>query len=161
MWINFPQALRASLQTNDMIIWFVFASCCRCIRQRSRRSHERQRRDQTRVRGDQLTTAIPRFNYVTRADGSLLTPGSLPPADTQRWVIRLKADVVMAVGGGLITMEGACSRYRLTREEFLAWQNAFEQFGLRGLSTRSAREIRRMKALDRIVDRSPDAQAGE
>jgi hypothetical protein len=53
-----------------------------------------------------------------------------------------KADVVMAVKGGLIGVEEACWRYGLTLEEFLAWQDAFERFGTRGLSGTRAQEIR-------------------
>ena len=85
---------------------------------------------------DRLAGVIPKFNFVTRPDGTLLTPGSLPAADTQRWVIRRKADVVMAVQGGLITVEEACARYRLANEEFYAWQRAFERFGMDGLRIR-------------------------
>ena len=76
---------------------------------------------------------ISKGKYVTRPDGTLLTPGSLPPPDTQRWVVSRKADVVMAVEGGILTANEACSRYRLTLEEFGEWQKAFKRFGLRGL----------------------------
>ena len=34
---------------------------------------------------------------------------------------------------GNITLEEACRRYRLSEEEFLAWQHAFEAYGLPGL----------------------------
>jgi len=59
----------------------------------------------------------------------------LPPADTKRWVIRRKAQVVAAVHGGLITLEEACRRYTLTVEEFLSWQRAIESYGIPGLRT--------------------------
>jgi hypothetical protein len=42
----------------------------------------------------------------------------LPPAATRRWVPRRKAEVVAAVEGGLLTLDDACARYRLTLEEF-------------------------------------------
>ena len=105
-----------------------------------------------------MSEAISRFKYVKRADGTLLTPGDLPPADTQRWVMRRKADVVMAVRGGLITVQQACSRYRLTKEEFFAWQRGFEDLGLRGLSAKVVREKPKMWSADRVADQSPDAQ---
>ena len=35
--------------------------------------------------------------------GEPLTLNSLPPADTTRWVVRRKAEVVAAVSGGLLT----------------------------------------------------------
>lgn len=59
----------------------------------------------------------------------------LPPPNTKRWVVRRKAAVVAAVRAGVITFEEACRRYQLSEEEFLAWQRAFEAYGLRGLRT--------------------------
>ena len=56
-------------------------------------------------------------------DGSPLTIADLPPPGTKRWVIRRKAEVVAAVGGGLLSLEQACSRYTLTVDEFLVWQH--------------------------------------
>lgn len=64
-----------------------------------------------------------------------MTLADLPPADTKRWVIRRKAQVVAAVHGGLITLEDACRRYALTVEEFLSWQRAIESYGIPGLRT--------------------------
>ena len=59
----------------------------------------------------------------------------LPPPNTKRWVVRRKAAVVAAVRAGVITLEEACRRYELSEEEFLAWQRAFDTYGLRGLRT--------------------------
>ena len=62
---------------------------------------------------------------------------ALPPPNTKRWVVRRKAAVVAAVRTDVITLEEACRRYQLSKEEFLAWQRAFEVHGLPGLrSTR-------------------------
>ena len=58
---------------------------------------------------------------------------NLPPADTQRWVVRRKAAVVAAVESGKITLEEACRRYQLTEEEFGTWQRAYQAHGLPGL----------------------------
>ncbi len=74
-----------------------------------------------------------------------MTPGDLPPANTRRWVLRRKADVVMAVTGGMLSMEEACWRYSLTRDEFLEWQFAFERLGAYGLRNRTLEHIRRLK----------------
>ena len=71
--------------------------------------------------------------YVTGPDGEPLTLRDLPPADLGRWVSRRKAEVVLAVEGGLITMDEACQRYRLTVEEFLSWERNLEKHGLNGL----------------------------
>ena len=57
----------------------------------------------------------------------------LPPADTERWVARRKAQVVAAVQAGLITLDEALDRYRLSLEEYTGWQRAFYRHGLRGL----------------------------
>ena len=73
--------------------------------------------------------------YVIGPTGTALTVSDLPPSNTQRWGIRRKAEVVVAVRGGLLTLEDACERYALTSEEFLSWQVAFDQHGLPGLRT--------------------------
>ena len=72
-------------------------------------------------------------SFVIGPDGRQLTLADLPPTDTSRWVIRRKAEVVAAIDGGLITLEDACRRYRLTVEEFVSWETALHRHGLRGL----------------------------
>jgi hypothetical protein len=59
----------------------------------------------------------------------------LPPANTRRWVIRRKAEVVTAVRAGLLSLEEALARYGLSREEFDAWRGAFARHGMAGLRT--------------------------
>jgi len=76
-----------------------------------------------------------RTKYVVGPDGSPLSVADLPPCDTHRWVIRRKAQVVAAVTGGLISLEEACQRYKLTLEEFLSWQASINAHGLAGLRT--------------------------
>lgn len=73
--------------------------------------------------------------YVVGPTGTPLTLRDLPPGDTNRWVIRRKAEVVAAVRGGLISLEDALKRYRLTAEEFIAWQQAIDKWGMQGLRT--------------------------
>ena len=77
----------------------------------------------------------PRVKYVIGPDGSPLTIADLPPRDTKRWVIRRKAEVVAAVRGGLLSLEEACARYKLTPEEYLAWQHSVDSHGIAGLRT--------------------------
>lgn len=61
----------------------------------------------------------------------------LPTEDTKRWVPRRKAAVVAAVRSGAIGLEEACRRYRLSEEEFRAWERDIEVYGVAGLrSTR-------------------------
>ncbi|MBL4838158.1 MAG: DUF1153 domain-containing protein [Kordiimonadaceae bacterium] len=74
--------------------------------------------------------------------GKPLTLSDLPAANTQRWVIRRKAEVVAAVQGGLLSLEEACSRYSLSVEEFLSWQQAINENGLAGLRTTRLQKYR-------------------
>jgi hypothetical protein len=80
--------------------------------------------------------------YVIGPTGAPLTLGDLPPSNTQRWVIRRKAEVVAAVRGGLLTLDEACERYRLTNEEFLGWQQSIDAHGLAGLRTTRIQQYR-------------------
>ena len=80
----------------------------------------------------QMTAAAPIANDEDA--GNL--PGDLadlPSPDTKRWVVRRKAVVVHAVRDGAISLQEACRRYRLSVEEFLAWQRAIERHGIPGL----------------------------
>jgi len=74
------------------------------------------------------------------------TGAELPPPDTRRWVVRRKAAVVAAVRAGMITVEEACRRYQLSEEEFLAWQRAFEAYGLPGLRTTRIKNYRNLRS---------------
>jgi hypothetical protein len=80
--------------------------------------------------------------YIVGPTGAALTLSDLPPANTQRWVIRRKAEVVAAVRGGLLTLEEACERYRLTTEEFLGWQQSIDRWGMAGLRTTRIQQYR-------------------
>ena len=80
--------------------------------------------------------------YVIGPTGAPLTLGDLPPSQTERWVIRRKAEVVAAVRGGLLSLEDACTRYSLTSEEFAAWQVAIDKHGLAGLRTTRIQQYR-------------------
>ncbi|MBO6901169.1 MAG: DUF1153 domain-containing protein [Rhizobiaceae bacterium] len=84
----------------------------------------------------------PRVKYVIGPDGSPLTIADLPPQNTRRWVIRRKAEVVAAVRGGLLSLDEACTRYRLTVEEFLSWQASIDDHGLAGLRTTRIQQYR-------------------
>ena len=75
--------------------------------------------------------------------GKPLSIDDLPPPETERWVIRRKAEVVAAVRAGLITLEEACERYRLSVEEFLSWQRLIDKHGMRGLRTTRLQQYRR------------------
>ena len=79
---------------------------------------------------------MPVAHDRSRKEAALDAPmdlANLPPADTERWVARRKAQVVAAVQAGLLTIDEALARYRLTLEEFAAWQRGLYRHGLRGL----------------------------
>jgi Protein of unknown function (DUF1153) len=80
--------------------------------------------------------------YVIGPTGAPLTLSDLPPRETERWVIRRKAEVVAAVRGGLLSLDEACDRYRLTNEEFIGWQKSIDQHGLAGLRTTRIQQYR-------------------
>jgi hypothetical protein len=80
-------------------------------------------------------TGRPTVKHVIGVGGRRLTSADLPLPDTERWVIRRKAEVVAAVRGGLLTLEEACSRYALSADEVLSWQHCIDCFGIAGLRT--------------------------
>lgn len=75
--------------------------------------------------------------------GQPLTIDDLPSPETKRWVIRRKAEVVAGVRNGLISLEDACKRYKLSADEFLSWQKLIEEHGVRGLRTTRLQQYRR------------------
>lgn len=80
--------------------------------------------------------------FVIGPLGERLTIETLPSADTRHWVVRRKAEVLAAVNGGLLGMEEACARYRLTIEELAEWQRAIDRAGLPGLRVTKAKQYR-------------------
>ena len=59
------------------------------------------------VQQQQTRTNSRGESYVIGPTGAPLTLRDLPPADTGRWVIRRKAEVIAAVRGGLLSLEDA------------------------------------------------------
>ena len=66
----------------------------------------------------------------------------LPAPNTKRWVIRRKAQVVVAVRSGIISLNDACNRYNISIEEFLSWQHLIDRHGIGGLRTTRIQEYR-------------------
>jgi hypothetical protein len=66
----------------------------------------------------------------------------LPPADTKRWVMRRKAQVVTAVRKGVLTEEEALARYNLSPEEFDSWKTLISTYGVHALRTTRLQEYR-------------------
>jgi hypothetical protein len=57
----------------------------------------------------------------------------LPPPDTQRWVIRRKAQVLAAIESGRLSRVEACVRYRISEAELRLWERAVTCAGVPGL----------------------------
>ncbi len=92
------------------------------------------------VIGDSKMSERPgRSSSVIGPAGQPLNVDNLPPRDTVRWVIRRKAEVVTAVRNGLISMDDACERYRLSVEEFLNWEKLVSAHGLAACGSRELR----------------------
>ncbi len=87
--------------------------------------------------------------------GQPLTLDTLPPADTHRWVIMRKAEVVAAVRCGLISLAEACDRYRLSVEEYSSWQSLVEAHGMLGLRVTRLQQYRRSEHED-VVAPAPE-----
>lgn len=66
----------------------------------------------------------------------------LPPPNTTRWISRRKAAVVAGVRSGLLSLEEACQRYKLSLEEFLSWQRLVESHGVSGLRATRLQDYR-------------------
>ncbi len=75
-------------------------------------------------------------------DGQPIILDDLPPPTTRRWVIRRKAEVVAGVRAGLISLEDACQRYKLSVEEFTSWQQIIDRHGMRGLRVTRLQDYR-------------------
>jgi len=57
------------------------------------------------------------------------------PALSERWTMRRKAALVFAVRSGRIPVDEACRVYKLSVDEFLAWERNLERYGIPGLRT--------------------------
>ena len=62
-----------------------------------------------------------------------MTVNKLPSTNIIRWIILRKAEVVAAVHNGLLGLDEACERYRMSAEEFLNWEQLIAAHGLHGL----------------------------
>jgi uncharacterized protein DUF1153 len=57
------------------------------------------------------------------------------PSPGQRWTTRRKAALIQAVRGGWVPIEEACRQYKLSVDEFLAWERDIDRYGVPGLRT--------------------------
>ena len=95
---------------------------------------------------EQSLTAMD--TVVIGPSGRPMTLDDLPPPDTKRWVSRRKAEVVLAVRHGLLTLEAACQRYDLSLEEYMSWERLIDQHGIPGLRVTRLQEYRESITVD-------------
>ena len=69
----------------------------------------------------------------------------LPPVNIRRWTAGRKAAVLQAVRSGLLTLEEASKRYRLSGEELHAWERNLDRHGLIGLRAKHVQAFRPLK----------------
>ena len=72
-----------------------------------------------------------------------LTLDDLPSSITTHWVSRRKAELLAAIDGGLLTVEEACGRYRLSLEELAAWRRSVDRAGIAGLRVTRLQQYRK------------------
>jgi hypothetical protein len=95
--------------------------------------------------GNRSSLAESGADRASKNGAALPLSEELPPPDTKRWVIRRKAIVVSAVRSGVLTLEEACQRYKLSIEEFLSWQRLIDSHGLAGLRVTRLQDYRGAK----------------
>src|SRR3546814_8057579 len=83
-----------------------------------------------------------------------ITMADLPSSSTTYWVARRKAEVLAAIDSGLLGIEDACQRYRLSEEELDGWRRKLESAGIPGLRVtkmrRSEEHTSELQSLMRI-----------
>lgn len=65
----------------------------------------------------------------------------LPVANTQRWVIRRKAEVVAAIRGGLLSRDEAILKYSLTEKELTHWESLVDKGGVPALRATRIQDV--------------------
>jgi hypothetical protein len=76
---------------------------------------------------------VKQAGWIVGPEGLPLSLGDMPPPGLKRWMARQKAEIVVAVENGLLSIVEACKRYDLSPDEFLGWKTAFGRHGMAGL----------------------------
>ncbi len=79
---------------------------------------------------------------VVGATGDKISLSDLPKDVNVRWTPLLKAKLVHAVRGGLLSFEDAVSRYDLSPEEFGSWQRKYDEHNVSGLRSMKSQQYR-------------------
>jgi hypothetical protein len=73
----------------------------------------------------QARAALPHADhrkFVMGPDGEKLSMFDLPVSGADKWGARMKAQVVFAVEGGLLSQIEACARYAMSYDEYAGWK---------------------------------------
>jgi transposase-like protein len=73
---------------------------------------------------------------IAIAGADILEP-MLPVSIGMRWTPWRKAAVVLGVRQGSISVDEACDRYMLSREELANWDRAYDRHGVAGLHSKT------------------------
>lgn len=84
---------------------------------------------------------MAKSRIVKDFQGEPLTIADLPPAGTDRWTASKKANVLIAITNGILSLEEAERRYGLSTQEFLSWKAEYQVHGLPGLKARNVRRL--------------------
>jgi uncharacterized protein DUF1153 len=87
---------------------------------------------------------------IVSPNGTHLALADLPKSRRVHWTPRLKADVVRAVHGGLLSFDEARERYALSREEFRTWEvgcGALAPYGLLDGTARGGEHSKRTESV--------------
>lgn len=76
--------------------------------------------------GGTMTMRTYEPRAVIGPDGKTITLSDIPVGNPKRWLPSMKARVVSAIEGGLISMDDAWRKYRLSRREFECWKAVIE-----------------------------------
>jgi len=82
---------------------------------------------------------------IAASHGGTVTLDSLPKSNTTRWVTSRKSQLIAAIHDGLLTVDEAAIRYRLTLDELTEWQAAFDRHGSKGLKATLVQQIRHIR----------------
>jgi Protein of unknown function (DUF1153) len=65
--------------------------------------------------------------FVLGPDGENLTLRDLPDPGAEKWGMHMKAQVVFAVEGGLLSQTEACVQYAMSYEEYAGWKRCAQR----------------------------------
>jgi hypothetical protein len=104
---------------------------------------------------------LPRALSERPASSVGAAPVVLPPKKPQRWVVKNKLAVVIAVQTGALTVEAACAHYEISTEEFASWQSLVDRHGIKGLRATRVQIYREQESIAQrdAKDRADTAMA--